>query len=66
MVCPANREHIKNIIDIATFEDYETKEILKETALENLKETTIKKLEDINFIEYYDLLSRNLKLLIER
>lgn len=66
IVCPANREHTKNIVDIATFEDYETVEFLKETALDNLKESTIKKLEDINFIEYYNLFVRNLKLLIER
>lgn len=66
IVCPANRELIKKIIDIATFEDYETKEIIKKTALKNLKESTIKKIDDINFIEYYELLARNLKLLVEK
>ncbi len=66
IVCPANKKHIMNIKNLATFEDYETKQILEGTPLQNLNESTLKKIEAINFIEYYNLLTRNLKLLIEK
>lgn len=66
IVCPMNNGSIKNIKDIASFDEKESKQILDRIPIKDLNETMIKKLEDINFIEYYNLLARNLKLLIKK
>lgn len=63
-VCPANRDYIKNIDDIAEFDEMETRRILEKTPLRELPESTYRKLELINFIDEYNLLARNLKALI--
>jgi len=59
IVCPMNKGSVKNIKDIASFDKKESKQILDEIPIENLNETMLKKLEDINFVEYYNLLTRN-------
>lgn len=65
-VCPVNRKHIDNIEDIAEFDSYETEMILAGTQLYKLPETTYRKLDTINFVEDYNLLARNLKVLISK
>lgn len=65
IVCPVNRNYIKNIKDFAEFDNRETKMILDKTPLEELPETTYRKLKLINFIEDYGLLARNLNVLID-
>ncbi len=65
IVCPMNKSNVKNIKNIASFDEKESKQILNEIPLKDLNQTMIKKLESINFIEYYNLLARNLKLLIK-
>ncbi|WP_242841118.1 4Fe-4S double cluster binding domain-containing protein [Clostridium akagii] len=64
LICPANKNYIKNIEDFAKFDDCETRMILSKTQLDELPQITYKKLESINFIEYYNLLARNLNVLI--
>ncbi|QXE17925.1 4Fe-4S double cluster binding domain-containing protein [Clostridium sp. 001] len=64
IICPANKKCITSIKDITEFNDWETRKILAKTPLEELPETTYKKLESISFIEDYKLLQRNLKVLI--
>lgn len=64
IVCPANRNQIKDIGDLGEFDEIETRMILSKTPLSEFSETTYKKLEAINFIEYYNLLARNLNALI--
>jgi epoxyqueuosine reductase len=64
ITCPVNKKYITNIKDITEFNDWETGKILDKTPLEELPETTYKKLESISFIEDYELLARNLKALI--
>ncbi|MDV3425769.1 MAG: 4Fe-4S binding protein [Bacillota bacterium] len=63
IICPVNRDSIKNVEDLTEFNERETKMILSKTPLDELPETTYRKLELINFIEYYDLLARNLTFL---
>lgn len=65
IICPVNKNSIRNIKDLAEFDDLETKMILAETPLSELSSITYKKLKEINFIEYYDLLARNLNVLIK-
>ncbi|MBV7272843.1 epoxyqueuosine reductase [Clostridium sp. PL3] len=64
IICPVNKKHIRNVEDITEFDEWETRKILDETPLEELSEITYKKLELISFIEDYDLLARNLKVLM--
>lgn len=66
IVCPSNKRYIKNVDDIIEFDELETRKILGKTPLEELSEATYKKLEEISFIEDYDLLARNLKVLINK
>lgn len=63
IICPINKNYIRNIEDLAEFDDDETKMILAKTPLDQLSEITYKKLKSINFIEDYSLLARNLKAL---
>jgi epoxyqueuosine reductase len=65
-VCPVNRKHVYNIEDIAEFDSHETEMILAGTQLDKLPETTYRKLDTINFVEDYNLLARNLKILISK
>lgn len=65
IICPVNKNSIRNIKDLAEFDDLETKMILAGTPLSELSALTYEKLEEINFIEDYDLLARNLNVLIK-
>ncbi|WP_026881108.1 4Fe-4S double cluster binding domain-containing protein [Clostridium akagii] len=64
IICPVNRNSIKDLEDLAEFNEQETKMILSKTPLHKLPAITYRKLELINFIEYYELLARNLSVLI--
>lgn len=64
IICPVNKKFITSIKDITEFNDWETRKIFAKTPLEELSETTYKKLESISFVEDYKLLHRNLKILI--
>lgn len=66
IICPVNRNHIKDVEDLAEFNEWETKMILSKTPLGELSKITYRKLELINFIEYYDLLARNLSVLLSK
>ncbi len=65
IVCPANKKYIKNVEDLAEFDEIETRLILEKTPLHKLSKVTYEKLELINFIQDYDLLHRNLKVLLK-
>lgn len=65
IICPVNISAIKNIQDFAEFDEEETGLILEKTLLSELPEKTYRKLEDFNFIEDYEILPRNLKVLID-
>lgn len=64
IVCPINSNQIKEIEDLVEFDEKETRMILAKVPLSEFSDITYKKLELINFIEYYDLLARNLNILI--
>lgn len=64
IVCPINRNQIKETEDLVEFDEKETRMILTKVPLSEFSDITYKKLELINFIEYYDLLARNLNVLI--
>ncbi|WP_446898433.1 hypothetical protein ACSVC9_00460 [Clostridium sp. LBM24168] len=65
IICPVNRKNVRNIKDITKFDDWETRKILDKIPLRELPQTTCRKLELISFTEDYDLLSRNLSVLID-
>ncbi len=64
-ICPENKPFIGNAAEAAFFSESETKDILRETPLDRLPDETVKKLEALDMAEYYDVLARNLKLLIK-
>lgn len=64
IVCPINKNQINNIEDLSEFDENETKMILSKAPLSEFSDTTYKKLDLINFIEYYNILARNLNVLI--
>ncbi len=65
-VCPANKEVAKWIEVGATFNQEETALILGGISENQLPHETLEKLKKLNIMEYYDVLGRNLKTLIEK
>jgi epoxyqueuosine reductase len=65
LVCPVNKPHINKIAHGPTFSESETDMILKKTPLDKLTVETLQKLEAISADEWYDVLPRNLDLLIK-
>jgi len=66
IVCPKNKNLITKSPDSILFSEEETDQILNGVSIENLTSKTLCKLKAINFLENYTLLSRNLKLLLEK
>ncbi len=64
LVCPVNKRSPYNIKDSIIFSDSETEMILSRRSLDKLPTELYEKLEAINFIEDYNLLSRNLSVLL--
>lgn len=65
IICPVNKNYIKNVEDLVEFDDSETRAIFAKTPLAELPEATYKKIELISFTDYYELLARNLDVLIK-
>ena len=64
-VCPANKDVTKCIEDGPTFDNEETDLILKGVSEEKLPVETIEKLRKSGIMEYFDVLGRNLRVLIQ-
>jgi epoxyqueuosine reductase len=65
-VCPANKEFVKWIEAGAAFDHEETTLILDGIADDQLPLETLEKLKELEIMEYYKVLSRNLKGLFEK
>ena len=65
-VCPANKNVVKWIADGTTFDSQETDLILKGVSDNRLLRKTHAKLMRLGMMEYYDVLGRNLTVLIEQ
>jgi epoxyqueuosine reductase len=65
-VCPANKDVVKWIEAGATFDNAETDLILNGLPEERLPRETHEKLKRQGMMEYYNVLGRNLKTLIEK
>jgi epoxyqueuosine reductase len=63
-VCPVNREVVDWVKEGATFSELETALLLEGTPLDRLPEATARKLEQWDLVELYDLLPRNLRVLL--
>ena len=63
-VCPADQPFLGRIVDEATFSGEETELILRNAPKDELPPETQEKLERINMLEDFKLLSRNLKALL--
>jgi epoxyqueuosine reductase len=63
-ICPLNKECLENIENAVAFSEQETMEILSNTAREKLSPGTVEKLRQINLFVDYNLLSRNLGVLV--
>ena len=64
--CPANKDVMKWIEPGATFDNEETGLILDGTSKDRLPRKTLEKIKRLDMMRYYDVLSRNLKVLIEK
>ena len=64
-VCPANKDVTKWVEDGPTFDNEETDLILKGVSEEKLPVETIEKLRKSGMMEYFDVLGRNLRVLIQ-
>jgi epoxyqueuosine reductase len=64
--CPLNEDNIDNIESVVTFSEQETLEIIRNKPLRKLSRSTIDKLEKINLFCDYNLLGRNLSVLVKR
>jgi epoxyqueuosine reductase len=65
-VCPANKELVKWIEAGAAFDHEETALVLDGISENQLPHATLEKLKELNIMEYYSVLGRNLKTLIEK
>jgi epoxyqueuosine reductase len=65
-VCPANKAVVKWIEAGATFDGEETDLILNGDSEQRLPRETVAKLKKLDMIRYYDVLGRNLRMLIEK
>jgi epoxyqueuosine reductase len=65
-VCPANKEVVKWTEAGATFDHDETNLILEGVHRERLPRKTFEKIKSLDMMRYYDVLKRNLKVLIEK
>ncbi len=65
-VCPANKDVVKWIEPGETFNTDETDLILKGVSEEQLPKKTIEKLKRLDLMTYFDVLGRNLRMLIDK
>ncbi len=65
-VCPANKDFVKWIESGATFDSEETALILTGVPDDRLPQKTLDKLKNLNVMEYYNMLGRNLRVLMEQ
>ncbi len=65
-VCPANKAVVKWIEAGAAFDGEETDLILNGDSEQRLPRETVAKLKKLDMIRYYDVLGRNLRMLIEK
>ena len=64
--CPLNRNYIDNVEKSVKFSENETLQILRDTPKARLSQGTIDKLKKIGLFIDYDLLSRNIGVIIKR
>ena len=64
--CPANRDIRKWITEGAVFSEEETARILSSTQENELPRDTVKKLDQLDMLEYLNVLGRNLQVLISK
>jgi epoxyqueuosine reductase len=65
-VCPKNREHLEDAIDLTEFTEEETGLLLKNLKEEELPDSLREKLADIEMLGYLGALSRNLRVLLDQ
>jgi epoxyqueuosine reductase len=65
-VCPANKEHTSWIMPGGEFSEEETQMILQGVSGDKLPAQTSKKLEKVAMLDDYELLQRNLRVLLEK
>ncbi len=63
-ICPANKDNTSWVVQGEEFSEEETKMILKGVPKDKIPLVTIKKLKKLHIWDYYDLLQRNLGMLI--
>jgi len=65
-ICPINKKQLDNIDSTTVFSEQETLQILAGTSLTGLSENTVDKLKKIGLYDEYNILSRNLSVLLDR
>ena len=64
--CPQNQKFLDNIVEIEEFSEEETNTILEKKTFDSLPSDLVSKLEYLNLKIYYNVLARNLKVLLEQ
>lgn len=64
--CPQNRKFLDNIVELEEFSEEETNAIIEKKAFDSLSSDLVSKLEHLNLRIYYNVLARNLKVLLEK
>jgi len=65
-VCPLNRDFLDNVENAVVFSEQETIQVLGNTSITRLSQSIIDKLKKINLFDDYNLLSRNLNVLVNK
>jgi epoxyqueuosine reductase len=65
-VCPENRDFLEWVVGGEEFSPEETTLLLEGVPRDQLPTATVKKLERLDLIEYFDCLPRNLGVMLEK
>lgn len=65
-VCPKDREYLSMVCEPVEFDEHETMLLLAGTPPEDLPETMSNRMQRLNLLGYYDVLKRNLSVLLDR
>jgi epoxyqueuosine reductase len=64
--CPKNKEYLNNIVESVEFNDEETLLLLEGRKFEDIPSSLVQKIKQLNLVDYFDLLPRNLKVLLDK
>lgn len=64
--CPKNKDYLNNVVESVEFSDEETLLLLEGREFDDIPSSLVQKIKQLNLVDYFDLLPRNLKVLLDK